>query len=265
MKNYLDVILRHKRSEVEEQRRATPVEHLRDREGYAQPRRSLVGALRRHRPAIIAEIKAASPSKGILRTGMDVAGIAASYVDGGAAALSVLTDKKYFGGQLDYLPIARRGHVLPVLRKDFIIDPYQVYQARAYEADAILLIAAALEKSQLSNLNQLARELGLEVLMEVHSERDIAMLDGEPVELLGINNRDLSSFQTDITTSIRLRPMAPAGSLIVSESGIQTRDHLTRLSACGIHAFLVGEALLRAPDPGQALRTLLMPAPGEPT
>lgn len=257
MSDYLNEILRHKREEVEDQRRRMPLANLKECAGYAQHRRSLKASLQGHSPAVIAEIKAASPSKGSIRTVTDVAGIAASLARGGAAALSVLTDKMFFGGRIEYLPLARGGHSLPVLRKDFILDPYQVHQARAYEADAILLIVAALEKSRLRDLYHLARELGLEVLVEVHSEAELASISGEPVEILGINNRNLTTFHTDIETSIRLCALAPSGSLVVSESGIQTRSQIDRLAAHGIHAFLVGETLMRAPEPGQALRSLL--------
>jgi len=262
MSQYLNDILRHKREEVEVQQRHTPLARLRDCAGYVQPRRSLSASLRGHSPAVIAEIKAASPSKGSIRVLTDIAGIAGSLARAGAAALSVLTDERFFGGSLEHLPLARSGHPLPVLRKDFILDPYQVHQARAFEADAILLIVAALEKSRLMDLYHLARELGLEVLVEVHSEAELSSIEGEPFELLGINNRDLTTFRTDLATSVRLGALAPSGSLVVSESGIQERSQIDRLSARGIHAFLVGETLMRAADPGQALRLLLMPDPG---
>ncbi|MCC6398943.1 MAG: indole-3-glycerol-phosphate synthase, partial [Bacteroidetes bacterium] len=185
----------------------------------------------------------------------------ASLARAGAAALSVLTDERFFGGALEHLPLARSRHPLPVLRKDFILEPYQVHQARAFEADAILLIVAALEKSRLMDLYHLARELGLEVLVEVHSEAELSSIEGEPFDLLGINNRDLTTFRTDLETSVRLGALATSGARVVSESGIRERSQIDRLSARGIHAFLVGETLMRAFDPGQALRLLLMPDP----
>lgn len=257
MKTYLEEILRRKREELPARQRAVPLEALRAMPGYDLPRRSLVQALRSRTPAVIAEIKAASPSLGTIRDPLDVAAIARSYVGAGAAALSVLTDEPFFRGRLDHLLLARAGHDVPVLRKDFIVDPYQVHQARAYGADAILLIVAALEQRELLGLRDLARDLGLEVLVEVHTEEELARLDGADFPLVGVNNRDLATFVTDMATTIRLRGRMPAGSLCVSESGIRTADDIRRLRSHGVHAFLIGETFMRAQDPGAALRALL--------
>jgi indole-3-glycerol phosphate synthase len=257
MSTYLDTILRRTREDIELQKHALPVAALMDMPGYHAPRRPFELALRRRSPAVIAEIKAASPSRGVIRADMDVAAIARSYVDAGAAALSVLTDVPFFQGHLDYIALARAGHTVPVLRKDFMLDPYQVYQARAYQADAILLIVAALELPRLMELRALAEELGLGVLVEVHSPEELDALNGAHFPVVGINNRDLATFVTDLNTSVHIRGMIGSDVVCVSESGIQTAADMRALRAHDIDAFLIGEGFMRAPDPGVALRAML--------
>jgi indole-3-glycerol phosphate synthase len=219
--------------------------------------RRFAHALREHVPAVIAEVKKASPSKGLLQPDFHPARIAAAYQEGGAACLSVLTDAKYFQGSLDDLESARNATRLPVLRKDFTIDPVQIYEAAAYGADAILLIAAVLEIRQLRDFRQLATELGLTALVEVHNmeELDCALQSG--AEVIGVNNRNLETFEVSLDTSLRLSKQMPAEVLRVSESGIFTRADIQLLQGAGFHAFLIGESLVKAGDPAAALRALL--------
>jgi indole-3-glycerol phosphate synthase len=255
--NILENILLKKALEVRERKMRAPVHVLMQLPAYKLPRRSLLTALRSKKPAVLAEIKRASPSKGVIRHDFDPAAIARSYVEGGAAALSVLTDESFFGGKMEFLSQARDGHSLPVLRKDFIVDPYQLIESRAYGADAVLLIVAALGGDRVAELQQEAALLGLEAVVEIHNEAELAELNGHHIPILGMNNRDLSSFDTDIAVSLRLASRAPADSLLVSESGISTSNDLEVLGAHGIHAVLVGEAFMRAEDPGAALKQML--------
>ena len=206
--------------------------------------------------AVIAEVKKASPSKGVIRPDFDPAAIARSYAAGGATCLSVLTDVDFFQGSDACLGQARAACALPLLRKDFVIDPYQVYEARALGADCILLIVAALDDGTLLELALLAAELDLDVLVEVHDATELERALDVPTPLIGINNRDLRSFETSLQTTLDLRARAPADMLLVSESGIHTPDDVARLRAAGVHAFLVGEAFMRAPDPGAELQRL---------
>jgi indole-3-glycerol phosphate synthase len=206
--------------------------------------------------AVIAEIKKASPSRGVLRDVFDPAAIAANYAEHGATCLSVLTDRDYFQGDASHLIAARRACTLPLLRKDFMIDPYQVYEARVMGADCILLIVAAIDRALLRDLAQCAQTLALDFLVEVHAdgELDRALeIDGA---LIGVNNRDLRTFETSLETSVRLSARVPTERLLVAESGIHRREDVARLRAHGIHAFLVGEAFMRAADPGAALEQL---------
>ncbi len=207
-------------------------------------------------PAVIAEVKKASPSAGVIRADFDPAAIAASYEAGGAACLSVLTDRDYFQGDAGYLQQARSACSLPVLRKDFIIDPWQVLEARVMGADCILLIAAALGLDELQQLSGLAAELGLDVLLEVHDEAELELALQTNAQLVGVNNRNLKTFVTDLAVSRRIRPLIPADRLMVTESGIHTREDVRRLQDSDIRAFLVGEAFMRAADPGRALQAL---------
>jgi indole-3-glycerol phosphate synthase len=209
--------------------------------------------------AVIAEVKKASPSAGVIRENFQPAEIAASYERAGAACLSVLTDAQYFQGCEDYLVEARQACSLPVLRKDFMVDPWQIYESRALGADCILLIVAALHRDQLQQLDGLAREIGLDVLVEVHDERELEDALTTRAGLVGVNNRDLHTFTTDLGTSERLRPLVPEQRILVTESGIHTRADVQRMRSSEINAFLVGEAFMRSNDPGTALRELFFP------
>jgi indole-3-glycerol phosphate synthase len=222
----------------------------------APPVRDFVSQIKDHRPAVIAEIKRASPSRGVLREHFDPAAIARSYETAGAACLSVLTDREFFQGAADHLQAARAACALPVLRKDFIIDPYQVAESRAMGADCILLIAACLSDAEMLDLEAAAREMRMAVLVEVHdgSELDRALRLRTP--LIGINNRDLRTFETKLETTLGLLPRVPADRILVSESGILAPHDVARMQGAGVNAFLVGEAFMRAPDPGGALRAL---------
>jgi indole-3-glycerol phosphate synthase len=208
------------------------------------------------RPAVIAEIKKASPSKGLLREDFDPAAIARGYAAHGAACLSVLTDVDFFQGADAYLQQAREACSLPVLRKDFVIDVYQIEESRALGADCILLIVSALDDAQLRHLYRQARHLGMDVLVEVHDLAELERALALGADLIGINNRSLRSFETRIETTLELRAAVPEGVLLVTESGIHEPADVARLLAAGVHAFLVGEAFMRAPDPGEALTRL---------
>jgi indole-3-glycerol phosphate synthase len=256
----LNRILRRKAEEVVERCEATPLQSLKARIERAPAPRPFVGAIERAvaagRAGVIAELKKASPSRGLLRAAFDPPAIAASYEQGGAACLSVLTDRDFFQGDDAYLAAARAACSLPVLRKDFVIDAYQVYEARALGADCILLIVAALGDAQLVEYSGLAGHLDMDVLMEVHDEAELerALAVGAP--MIGINNRDLRTFETRIETTLGLLPRIPADRLVVTESGIHAPADVGRLRAAGVNAFLVGEAFMRAPDPGSELRRL---------
>lgn len=257
MSTYLDAILRRTQEDMDARKQRVPLAALMDMPGYHVPRRPFELALRQRSPAVIAEIKAASPSRGVIRAHMDVPAIAGSYVAAGAAALSVLTDVPFFQGHLDYMALARAGHAVPVLRKDFILDPYQLHEARAYQADAVLLIVAALDRILLNELKALADELGLGVLVEVHNAEEVGALEGGRFPVVGINNRDLATFATDMQTSVRLRGLIGSDVVCVSESGIQSAADIRMLRSHNIDAFLIGEGFMRAPDPGEALRDVL--------
>jgi len=207
-------------------------------------------------PAVIAEVKKASPSKGVIREDFHPEAIAASYQSGGATCLSVLTDIDFFQGADDYLMQARQACELPVLRKDFTVDPYQVFEARAIGADAILLIVAALEQSQMLELSAAAAEVGVDVLVEVHNRAELERALELSTNLLGINNRDLHTFETSLNSTIDLLPHIPADKLVITESGIHTAEHVALMRDHSVHAFLVGEAFMREPEPGEKLREL---------
>jgi indole-3-glycerol phosphate synthase len=266
LSNVLERILAHKRAEVEQRRRQCPVARLQTRAEYLLPCRNFYGAVtvpRRGGPNLIAEIKRASPSAGLIKPDFDPVAIARQYAAGGAQALSVLTDEKYFGGDMAFIAAVKEAVGAPVLRKDFIIDPYQVHESRAYGADAILLIAESLDESTLAELLTLARSLGLWILLEVHDRPHLlAVLNSFTKQLrdgvlLGINNRDLKAQKTDLATTEGLAPLVPPGIPIVAESGIENRRDAERMHAAGARALLVGEALLRAADPAQAVRDML--------
>jgi len=256
----LERILARKREELESARRVVPLAELQHRAAAAPPPRDFVGALKAMisagRPAVIAEIKKASPSKGLLRADFDPAAIARGYEAGGAACLSVLTDRDFFQGAPEHLAQARAASALPVLRKDFVIEPYQVYESRALGADCVLLIAAALDLPRMLELEAVAGSLGMAVLVEAHNggELDLALRLATP--LIGINNRDLRTFETRLETSLTLAPLVPNPRIAVTESGILAPEHVNRLRIGKVRAFLVGEALMRAKDPGQELQRL---------
>ncbi len=260
MADVLQRILDSKRDEVRAARLALPLGEMQRRARSAPPPRDFLGAMRARiasgQPAVIAEVKRASPSKGLLRADYDPATIARSYEKGGATCLSVLTDREYFQGAPEHMAEARSACVLPVLRKDFMLDPYQVFEARAMGADCILLIAAALSLAQMRELEGTAHDLGMAVLVEVHdgTELDAALELRTP--LVGINNRNLRNFETRLETTLELRARVPAPRIVVTESGIAAVEDVDRLWREGIRAFLVGEACMRAPDPGLALATL---------
>jgi indole-3-glycerol phosphate synthase len=256
----LERILATKRREVTQAQAVRPLIALRkDAEQRGDPR-DFLGAMRRKlavgQPAVIAEVKKASPSKGVLRADFDPAVIARSYAANGAACLSVLTDRDYFQGAPEYLTQARDASGLPALRKDFIVDAYQVVEARALGADAILLIVAALHDAKLREFEALAHSLGMAVLVEVHDavELDRALRLSTP--LLGINNRNLRTFETTLDTTLALLPPIPADRIVVTESGILAPADVARMRNSGVHAFLVGEAFMRAADPGAELARL---------
>ncbi|ROR29540.1 indole-3-glycerol phosphate synthase TrpC [Inmirania thermothiophila] len=255
-------ILARKAEEVAERGRLRPLAEVRAAaEARREPPRGFAAALEARigvgAAAVIAECKRASPSKGLLREPYDPAAIARSYERGGAACLSVLTDRDFFRGDDAHLAAARAACALPVLRKDFLVDPYQVWEAAALGADCVLLIVAALDDGRLADLHALALALGLDVLVEVHDEAELERALRLGPRLLGINNRDLRTFRTDLATTERLAPQAArAGACVVAESGIHTRADVARVRAAGVHAFLVGEAFMRAPDPGARLAEL---------
>lgn len=257
--NFLETILAHKREEIATRKKAVLRSQLEDMPKYGYERTSLHAAVSGKEIAVIAEIKRASPSKKVIRQEFDPMEIARAYLRGGASALSVLTDERFFQGDLGFIDRMRHFVPVPILRKDFILDPYQLYEARAYGADAVLFIAAALEPPVLHDLADEAGELGLECLVEVHHEDEIEGIDFGRIHLVGINNRDLATFETDILTSVRLKKYVPAHATIVSESGISGRKDIEFLLGNGIHAFLIGEVLMRAEDPGKELEALLRP------
>jgi len=256
----LQRILARKAEEVAHRSRAVPPQILRARLQAVEPPRGFVSAVRRcvdsDRPAVIAEIKRASPSKGVLREPYYPAMIARSYELGGATCLSVLTDRDFFHGDDSHLSEARVACGLPALRKDFTIDPYQVIEARALGADCILLIVAALSDARLAELAALAAELGLDVLVEVHDRSELHRALKLETPLIGINNRDLTTFDTRLETTLDLLGDVPRDRIVVTESGIHTREDIARLLGAGVGAFLVGEAFMRADDPGQKLAEL---------
>jgi indole-3-glycerol phosphate synthase len=259
---FLDRILAGKPAEVAARARAVPIEEVRARAGRAPPPRSLRDALRA-RPGggglrIIAEVKKASPSRGVLREAFDPVAIARAYEAAGAAAVSVITDERHFQGRPEFLQAIRAEVGLPLLRKDFIVDPYQVWESRALGADAALLILAAIpEDARISALARQAAELGMDVLWEVHDLADLERVIPLEPALIGINNRDLRTFEVSLETTRNLLPRVPTGALVVSESGFFTRDDIVAMAARGVDAFLIGEGLIRAPDPGAALAGLI--------
>ena len=263
MHDILQRILARKREEVDERRARMPSTELRARiAADASPARGFADALRARiehgEPAVIAEVKKASPSKGVIRANFDPVAIARRYEAGGAACLSVLTDVDFFQGADEYLVAARDACSLPVLRKDFVVDEYQLHEARALGADAVLLIAAALDDARLAGFAALAAELGLDALAEVHdaTELERVLRLPLPLPLVGVNNRDLRTFGVSLDTTLALKDRLPADRVLVTESGIAAPADVARMRDAGVHAFLVGEAFMREADPGEALRRL---------
>jgi indole-3-glycerol phosphate synthase len=250
----LDEILAHKRLEVAERQRVWPLPPLPSALAQLRP---FSRALRQPGVAFIAEVKRRSPSGGELRPGASAADLAAMYASAGAAALSVLTDAAYFGGTDQDLVTARQVSGLPALRKDFVIDPYQLYEARTLGADAVLLIVRALSAAELRELLELTHRLGMEALVETHSAQEVECALGAGARIVGVNNRDLDTLVTDVSLAPRLRPMVPPECVFVAESGISRPEQVAALLAAGVDAILIGESLLRSPDPGATLRNLV--------
>jgi len=256
----LDEIVESNRAELESKKRRVPLADMR-RLAEKQPEpKDFAAALKGERIRLIAEVKKASPSKGLIRADFRPVDIARTYAANGAAAISVLTEEKYFQGSLEYLKDIRQAlgdGRPPLLRKDFIFDTYQVCEARAYGADAVLLIVAILGKGKLKELLALGRELGLGCLVEVHSEAELETALESGAEVIGINNRDLTTFEVSLETTRRLKPLIPAGKTVVSESGIKTREDITMLEKLGIDAVLIGESLMASDDIAAKIKELM--------
>lgn len=256
--NILDTIVEHKRTEIAARRRNTPPSQLRETEHYSSQRYSLSNAINNAVPfAIIAEVKRASPTAGVLKSDLNPVSLAREYQDAGAVAISCLTDERFFQGSLQDLRSVREAVPMPILRKDFILDEYQLLEARGYGADAVLLIAAILERTQLHELHAAAVEYGLEPLVELYHEREIDILDFSTMKLIGVNNRDLKTFSVDVGRSIRIASHLPDDVCVVSESGLTSAADLRHLKNHGIRAALIGEHLVKADRPGHELRHLL--------
>jgi indole-3-glycerol phosphate synthase len=253
----LDEILANKRREVAERIHREPIESVAQRAAVAPKARDFVAALRQPGVSIISEIKRQSPAKGALRLDMDAPTMAATYAGAGASCMSVLTDEKYFKGSDADLVAVRQRVQVPVLRKDFVVSPYQVYEARAIGADAVLLIVLALRPAEILELSRLAASLGMAALVEVHSEDELQVALDVGADLVGINNRDLTRMVTDLETSARLCPLVPPGLTLVSESGIRTAEDVRWLAGLGVDAALVGESLVTAPDAAALLESFL--------
>lgn len=256
--NVLDDILAAKRQEVETAKTRLPLKELEKRVTVPRSSREFRRALQDApaKPALIAELKRKSPSKGMLRERFDPVSLAQQLQDAGAAALSVLTDERFFGGTLDFLRDVQQFTEVPILRKDFIVDPYQLYEAAHCQADAVLLIVQVLSDTQLRDFLQLATQLGLDALVEVHSEEELTRALTAGARLIGINHRNLRTFTMHPDTTARLVPKIPAGIVIVAESGIQHQEEVRRLKTLGVHAVLIGESLMTAPDPAAKVREL---------
>jgi indole-3-glycerol phosphate synthase len=265
MRDTLARINAYKRKEVEAAKAVVPPAEIRDRAERAPPPRGFIAALERAiaagRYGLIAEIKRASPSKGLIRKDFDAAALARAYRDGGATCLSVLTDAPEFQGSLEFLKQARSAVDLPILRKDFMLDPYQIYQARAWGADCVLLIMASLTDAEAAELERVAVALGMDVLVEVHDEPELHRALALRSRLIGINNRNLKSLQVDLGTTETLAVLIPKDRLPVSESGLVGPADLARMARAGARCFLIGESLMRQPDVAAATRALLAPVP----
>ena len=254
----LDRIITRKKEEVRQEKSILPLERLKELSASRQEMPlDFAGAIRGNRISLIAEVKKASPSRGILCLDFHPVELAVTYAREGAAAVSVLTDKENFGGNIEYLPEIKRAIDIPLLRKDFILDTYQVYESHAYNADALLLIAAILEQEHLQDLLALSHSLGLQCLVEVHNEVDVEKALRSGAEMIGVNNRDLKDFTIDINTTVKLRPLIPKEKIVVSESGIRNREDVVKLQKSSINAILVGETLVTSSNIPGKIRELL--------
>jgi len=253
----LEKIVSEKRQDVAQIKRTLPLTALHERIDRRERPLDFTSALRGDRIRIIAEVKKASPSKGVLCPDFDPVALARTYAQAGATAVSVLTEVNHFQGRLEYLEAIRHEVNIPLLRKDFIFDEYQVYESAAFGADAILLIVSILEREELERLLGISRDLGLACLVEVHDESEVRRAIGAGAEIIGINNRDLATFNVDINTTLRLRPFVPEGKIVVSESGIHNREDIKILKECGVNAVLVGEALVTSGDIPAKMEALL--------
>ena len=253
----LDKIVAQKREEVEQRKRLATMTYLQERIAHRQPALDLALALKSDHIRLIAEVKQASPSRGMLRSNFDPIKLAQTYAEGGAAAISVLTEANYFMGSIEYLEAIKEVVQLPLLRKDFIFDPYQVYESRAYGADALLLIAAILSQRQLQELISLSHSLGLRCLVEVHNKSELERAITSEAEIIGINNRDLNTFTVDINTTRHLRPLVPKEKIVVSESGIKSKRDIEKLGNWRVDAVLIGEALITTHDVRAKMKELL--------
>jgi len=253
----LDKIIAQKREEVEQRKKVATITYLQERIARQNPPLDLTTALKGDHIRLIAEVKQASPSRGMLSPNFNSIKLAQTYAEGGAAAISVLTEANYFMGSIEHLAAIKEVVGLPLLRKDFIFDPYQVYESRAYGADALLLIAATLSQEQLKELVSLSHSLGLRCLVEVHNEGEVERAVLSEAEIIGINNRDLNTFTVDITTTRSLRPLIPQERIVVSESGIKSKRAIEKLGKWGVNAVLVGEALVTAGDVMAKMKELI--------
>jgi indole-3-glycerol phosphate synthase len=253
----LNKIIVQKREEIEQRKKIATTTYLQERIAQQNPLFDLAPALKGNHIRLIAEVKLASPSRGMLSPNLNPTKLAQNYAEGGAAAISVLTEANYFMGSIEHLAAIREVVKLPLLRKDFVFDPYQVYESRAYGADALLLIAAILSQEQLEELVSLSHSLGLKCLVEVHNEGEVEKAILSEAEIIGINNRDLNTFTVDIDTTHRLRPLIPQKRIVVSESGIKSRKDIEKLGKWGVDAILVGEALIAAGDVLAKMKELL--------
>jgi indole-3-glycerol phosphate synthase len=257
MAEILATIAEHIRAVVARRRVEVPSEVLRDRPLFYLPTRGFARSLTGDRRRIIAEVKKASPSKGLIRDDFNPVAIAKDYATHGASAISVLTEERFFQGSLQYLEEIHGAVRVPLLRKDFTIDPYQIIEAKSYGADAVLLIAAMLDTRLMTDLREQATALGLDSIIEVHTDEELAAAVEAGAQVIGINNRDLKTFAVDISTAARLAPLIPRGTAAVCESGIDSLEQIRQIETCGIRVFLIGESLMRAPEPGRKLTELL--------
>ena len=254
---FLQKILEHKKQEISERKVLLPLSELKRRLAETSVPRNFEGTIRSRQEALIAEVKRSSPSRGRIRQDFDPVAIARVYAESGAAAISVLTDQRFFEGHDSFLRQVRKSVSIPLLRKDFIIDPYQIYETRLLGGDAILFIARALDSGSLLEFLCLSSELELSALVEIHDEADLDKAGIAGARVIGINNRDLSTFTTDLETTIRLAPLLPKGVIVISESGIRCRRDIERLRAAGVHGFLVGETLMTAENIAEKIKELL--------